>query len=91
MFAGPDDSPGRPEADRDAWARLLSAAGVPYRRLHDARHTAATLLVVQGVAPAVAMTLLGHTDLGVTRRYQHVVDELRRDAAERMGEAVWGW
>ncbi len=90
VFPAPGGGPGRPEADRRAWGRLLDEAGVPYRRLHDARHTAATLLLVQGVAPAVAMTLLGHTDLGVTRRYQHVVDELRRDAAERMGEAVWG-
>jgi integrase len=36
------------------------------------------------------MTVLGHADLGVTRRYQHVVDELRRDAADRMGEALRG-
>ena len=90
VFPDPDGGPARPETDRAAWLRLLAAAGVPPRRLHDARHTAATLLLVQGVAPAVAMTLLGHTDLGVTRRYQHVVDELRRDAAERMGAAVWG-
>jgi len=65
-------------------------SGVPRRRLHDARHAAATLLLVQGVSPTVTMTALGHSDLGVTRRYQHVVDELRRDAADRMGEALWG-
>jgi len=80
----------RPETDHQHWLDLLDAAGVPRRRLHDARHTAATLLLVQGVSSAVTMTVLGHTDLGVTRRYQHVVDELRRDAAQKMGEALWG-
>lgn len=29
-------------------------------------------------------------DLGTTRCHEHVVDELRRDAAERMGSALWG-
>jgi integrase len=90
VFPAVDGRPVRPEADRRRWLALLRSAGVPRRRLHDARHTAATLLLVQGVAPAVAMTLLGHADMGVTRRYQHVVDELRRDAADRVGEALWG-
>jgi len=90
VFPAAGGQPMRPETDHQHWLDLLDAAGVPRRRLHDARHTAATLLLVQGVSATVSMTVLGHTDLGVTRRYQHVVDELRRDAAQRMGEALWG-
>ncbi len=82
MFRAPDGGPIRRETDLAEWHRFLTA-GVASRRLHDARHTAATVLLVQGVSPTVAMTVLGHSDLGVTRRYQHVVDERRRDAPGR--------
>ena len=64
------------------------AASSPHRA-HDARHTAATLLLVQGVPEVVSMQILGHTDLRVTRRYQHVADELLQDAADRVGAALW--
>ena len=71
---------------------MLSAFRAAACTAHGTRHTAATLLtsMVQGVGSSVAMTLLGHADLGVTRRYQPVLDELCRDAAERMGQALWG-
>lgn len=59
-------------------------------RLHDARHTAATLLLVQGVDPRVVMDLMGWSHVAMTSRYQHVVPELRRLAAERMTVALWG-
>jgi integrase len=57
-------------------------------RLHDARHTAATLLLQQGVAPRVAMQLLGHSQISM--HYTHVVPELAQDAASRMAQALWG-
>lgn len=59
-------------------------------RLHDARHTAATLLLQQGVPPGVAMQLLGHSQISMTMRYTHVVPELAQDAAHRMAQALWG-
>ncbi len=89
VFAQPDGMPLDQKADWRAWKALLAAAGLPDARLHDARHTAATLLLVQGVSATVAMQLLGHSDPRVTRRYQHVVDVLRRDAAQRVGAALW--
>jgi integrase len=85
---------GRPidrRADHRAWQALLKRAGVRPARLHDARRTAATLHPVQGVAPRVVMSLLGHSTMRVTTDiYQHVVPELARDAAERVGAALWG-
>jgi len=90
VFPATGGAPMRPETDRRHWHALLRDAGVPGRRVHDARHTAATLLLVQAVSPSVAMSVLGHTDTRMTGRYQHVVDELRRDAAQKMGEALWG-
>src|SRR5262249_60591207 len=43
-----------------AWPRACAAAGVPGRRLHDCRRTAARNLIRAGVPERVAMTLLGH-------------------------------
>jgi len=60
-------------------------------RLHDARHTAATLLLQQGVPARVAMEILGHSQISLTLgTYTHVVRELSEDAARRIGEALWG-
>ena len=85
---------GRPiDARRDwlDWKALLKAAGVRDARLHDARHTAATLLLQQGVPARVAMQILGHSQIGLTLgTYSHVVPELADEAAERMGTALWG-
>ena len=70
---------------------LLTAADVRQARLHDARHTAASLLLQQGVPARVAMEVLGHSPISLTLgTYSHVVPELAEDAARRMGEALWG-
>lgn len=90
VFADLRGKPIDPARDSKAWAALLESIGVPHRRLHDARHTAATLLLLQGVAPRVAMQILGHSQITTTMRYQHVVDEMQRDAATRMGQVLWG-
>ncbi len=90
VFAQPNGKPIDPRADNRAWKALLNAAGVRDARLHDARHTAATLLLLQGVDNRVVMEILGHSQLSMTTRYQHVLPELARDAADRMGEALWG-
>ncbi|WP_156870314.1 tyrosine-type recombinase/integrase, partial [Sporichthya polymorpha] len=53
------------------------------------RHTAATLLLEQGVDIRVVQQILGHSTLAVTKRYTHVTDVLARQAADRMGQALW--
>lgn len=80
-----------PRGDRRLWRRILDAAGVRQARLHDARHTAATLLLQQGVAPRVVMEILGHSQISLTLgTYSHVVPELAEEAARRMGDVLWG-
>lgn len=49
MFAQPTGKPIDPRADHREWKALLEAAGVRDARLHDAQHTAATMLLVLGV------------------------------------------
>src|SRR5579875_229531 len=89
VFTRPDGAPIRKETDSAEWHRILRAAGVRPARLHDARHTAATVLLVQGVPAGVAMRLLGHADTRILARYQHVLDEATRAAADRVGGVLW--
>jgi integrase len=89
VFAQPNGRPVDPRGDYDDWVDLLKAAGVDHVRLHDARHTAATLLRAQGVELRVIGEILGHTDSRTTARYAHQVDELTRDATDRIGRALF--
>lgn len=50
-----------------AFQRRLEAAGIPRRRFHDLRHSAATLLLVQGVSPRVVQEMLGHSSVTLAR------------------------
>jgi integrase len=91
VFAQENGRPIDPSADYRAWRSLLADAGVRPARLHDARHTAASLLMLQGVPARVVMDVLGHSQISLTLgTYSHVVPELARDAADRMGESLWG-
>lgn len=90
VFAQPDGRPIDPRADWQDWVDLLDEADVPRRSLHNARHTAATLLLLQGVPTRVAMGILGHSQVSMTMNYQHLADDMQRDAAARMDAALWG-
>ncbi|MGL5827846.1 MAG: tyrosine-type recombinase/integrase [Nocardioides sp.] len=90
VFARADGHPLHPTVDNGAWRRLLAAASIRPARLHDARHTAATLLLYQGVDGRIVMSLLGWSQVSLLARYQHVIDPMRREAATKMGAAIWG-
>ena len=68
--------------------RLLEEAGLPAKvRFHDLRHTAATLAIKQGMPIHVVSKMLGHSDPAMTlRRYAHVLDDMREDAARVMDD-----
>jgi len=90
MFTQPNGRPIDPRADNRAWKSLRARAGVRQARLHDARHTAATVMLTMGVPPRVVMQLLGHSQISLTLgTYSHVAPELADDAARRIGEALW--
>jgi integrase len=72
------------------WHQVLREAGVRPGRLHDARHTAGTLLIEQGVHLRVVQEILGHTRITTTERYTHVASPQVRDATERIGRALLG-
>jgi len=90
VFCQPNGRPIDPRADHRAWRQLLCAAGVRGARLHDARHTAATVMLSLGVPARVAMQVLGHSQISLTLgTYSHVVPELAEEAASKVGAALW--
>jgi integrase len=68
--------------------RLLEEAGLPVGvRFHDLRHTAGTLALQQGVPLHTVSRMLGHSDPAMTlRRYAHVLEDMREDAAQAMDD-----
>ncbi len=64
---------------------MLATEGLPTIRIHDLRHSCATLLLVQGVSPRVVMETLGHSQVSLTlNTYSHVLPALQEDAASKM-------
>lgn len=56
--------------------------GVPRIRLHDLRHTSATLMLANGEHPKIVQERLGRSDVSMTlNRYSHVTMDLQRDVA----------
>lgn len=89
VFATETGRPINPRTDWSEWKRLLKEAGLRDGRLHDARHTAATVLLLLGMSDRVIMNLMGWSNVAMTRRYAHVVEPIRRDAADRVGGLLW--
>ena len=68
-----------------SFARLLERAGLPKMKFHTLRHTAATILMSQGVPIKVASEMLGHADVSITlRTYSHVLPGMQQQATEAM-------
>jgi len=67
---------------------IARIAGIERLCFHDLRHSAATLLLAQGVPQRVVMEQLGHSTLGMTARYAHVLPSLMGDAAAAMDRAL---
>ena len=83
-------TPIHPRNDYRAFQRLVEKAGLRRVRLHDLRHTAASLLLAQEVAPRVVMEILGHSQISVTMNtFSHVDPQLNRTATDRMEQALW--
>lgn len=86
------DETGRPlnhRTDLKKWKDLLAAAGVRDARLHDARHTAATVLLELGVTQRAAEHVMGWSNPSMAKRYQHVTGTVLGMVADKVAESLW--
>ena len=71
---------------------LVDEAGVRRMRVHDMRHTCASLHLAQGIPPRGVMEILGHSQISITMEtYAHVMPTAMRDAADAIDAALGGW
>lgn len=89
IFTQPNGKPIDPRRDHDEWKAVLAEASVRDARLHDARHTAATVLLLLGVPDRTAMDFMGWSTVAMKQRYMHVTDGLRRDVADQLSRYFW--
>lgn len=90
LFADPTGRVLHPRTDTQHWKELLSAAAVRDARLHDARHTAATVLLILGIPDRAVMAIMGWSHSAMAARYQHLTTAIRDDIAGRVGGLLWG-
>ncbi len=74
-----------PQRLTDLFQQAADAAGLPRIRLHDLRHTSATLALVAGVHPKIVQERLGHATISMTLdTYSHVIAGMQHDAAAQV-------
>ncbi|MHB8084795.1 MAG: tyrosine-type recombinase/integrase [Dehalococcoidia bacterium] len=89
LFSHPDGRPLRPNTITNAWNVTAKHAGLKAIRLHDARHTHASILLKQGVHPKIVQERLGHSSIEITLDiYSHVAPGLQEAAAARFDQAL---
>ncbi|MHB1446209.1 MAG: tyrosine-type recombinase/integrase, partial [Acidimicrobiales bacterium] len=91
VFTKPAGGPYHPQGLSRLLAHLSVEVGLPRLTAHGLRHTSATLMLANGVPPKVAAERLGHADPTLfTNLYSHVTPTMQRDAAEKLGVALFG-
>lgn len=89
VFSKLDGSPIMPNVVTSAWIRLAQRVGLKGVRLHDARHTHASLMLKQGVHPKIVQERLGHSTIAITLdTYSHVTPGLQELAAKRFDDIL---
>jgi len=89
VFASPTGQPLNPNTDYHARKRLLREAVLREARFHDARHTAATVLLALRQPTPTVMSLMGWSSESMAARYQHVTDAMRTEVASQVGDLIW--
>ena len=89
VFSQTNRSPLLPDTVSHAWTKLAQRMGMKGLRLHDARHTHASLMLKQGIHPKIVQERLGHASIQITLdTYSHIAPGLQEAAANRFDEIL---
>ncbi len=89
VFSYVNGEPLLPDSISQAWRRLAKHLGLSGIRLHDARHTHASLMLKQGIHPKIVQERLGHASIQITLdTYSHVAPGLQKAAAIKFDELL---
>jgi integrase len=89
LFPAPVKAGHRTAID-EAWRDLRVAADIPGVRLHDLRHSYASILASQGLSLPIIGALLGHSQPSTTAKYAHLIDDPLRRATEAASAIISG-
>jgi integrase len=90
VFSTVEGEPLHPGLFTDTFDRRVKAAGVPRIRLHDLRHTFATLALGAGISPKVVQERLGHSSVAITLDiYSHSIPRLQEEAASKVAALMF--
>jgi integrase len=78
----------RPPDLRKPFEAACTIAGIEGLRIHDLRHSFATLAIMGGASLYDVQKLLGHSDIAMTQRYAHMVDESLQRATENAAQII---
>jgi integrase len=90
MFCKDDGTPYRPDYVTRRFKALAAQAGLPVIKLHEGRHSAASLARDAEVDPEIRRRTLGHADAAMTSHYTHIEAEAHKAAAEAVANLVEG-
>jgi integrase len=91
LFCHPDGRPIHPDTITRRFNRLVDRAGLPRIRLHDVRHTYATLSLDAGVEPKVVNDRIGHANMAYTLTiYTHRSTGRDRPTVEKIAGLIFG-
>jgi integrase len=91
VFTRRDGRPYEPDEFSREFDRKQKRLGLPRIRLHDLRHTWATLALQSGIHPKVVSERLGHSTIAITLdTYSHVTPSMQRDAANQVAAVIFG-
>ena len=86
----PDGKPYKPASMSSKFNKFLKKHNLKHIRLHDIRHTNATLMLAKGIATKTAQKRLGHSDFSTTMdTYSHVLDSVAKDAANTIEDVLF--
>ena len=89
IFVDRNGLPFKPDRVTRTFTRLTEAAGLPHIRLHDLRHTWATLALRNGTHPKIVQERLGHSNISTTlNTYSHVTPGMQAEAAEEIANLI---
>jgi integrase len=88
MWVFPARRGGHRKSIRDPWDAIRAAAGIPDVRLHDLRHTFASISASSGASMPLIGAMLGHASPATTHRYTHLLDDPQRVAANKVAEVI---
>lgn len=91
VFTSSRGTPLEPRNVSRQWAEVRNAAGLPHVRLHDLRHSFASMLTALGVPPRTVMQMLRHSQISTSMEiYAHVALDTQQEAALILDKALFG-